>query len=127
MPNPSPTADLPVLRRGARRQEEDGREEGQQRRECRDGAEGPRKAAGQGEAEAQEEGLTERIKIAVLQRLLASPSGGWRISEMTSTHAALPALIRLALAALDEYELIDEPSEELEEAIAAFDFTGVQR
>jgi len=35
----------------------------------------------------------------------------------------LVALVRLARAALAEYECMDEPSEELEQAIAAFDFT----
>lgn len=35
----------------------------------------------------------------------------------------LAALVRLAVAALAEYECMDEPSEEFEQAIAAFDFT----
>lgn len=35
----------------------------------------------------------------------------------------LAALVRLAVAALAEYECMDEPSGEFEQAIAAFDFT----
>lgn len=128
MPNPSSRPCLPLMRGSEGRQEDQPGEEEEQRGERRPGDRGALAEEGAcREAEAPEEGLTERVKLAELQRLLASPSGGWRITEMTSTHAALPALIRLALAALDEYELMDEPSEELEEAIAAIDFTGARR
>ena len=41
--------------------------------------------------------------------------------------AASAALLDLAVAVLPEYELMDEPSEELEQAIAALDFTGARR
>jgi len=37
-------------------------------------------------------------RIADIEELLETPSGGWRIPEMTSTHSALPALLRLARA-----------------------------
>ncbi len=76
------------------------------------------------------------IDVTALERLLATPSGGWRIPEMTSTHSALPALLRLARAAHrrrtamlnnrgtheDAIECSDADAEE-RAALDAFDFT----
>lgn len=70
--------------------------------------------------------MNQPIKITALRELadMHRNSRSLDRDQEERTFAGLDALLDLAVATLAEYELIDEPSEELEQAISALDFTG---
>lgn len=70
--------------------------------------------------------MSTPIKIAELRQLADMHRNSLALDRDQEERAfeGLDALLDLAVATLAEYELIDEPSEELERAISALDFTG---
>ena len=69
--------------------------------------------------------MTGPIKISELQQLAEMHRNGLALDrdQEAKAFAGLDALLDLAIAVLPEYELLDEPSEELEQAMGAIDFT----
>lgn len=71
--------------------------------------------------------MSERINIAQWNDVLEIERRFGSGCSVQVPARELDALVRLALAALAEYEVMDEPSDDFDQAIAAFDFTGARR
>lgn len=69
--------------------------------------------------------MSEPISIVELEKLAEMHRNSISLDreQERRAFAGLDALLDLARAVLPEYELLDEPSEELERAIGALDFT----
>lgn len=71
--------------------------------------------------------MSDTISITELEKLADMHRNGLALDrdQEERAFAGLDVLLDLARAVLPEYELLDEPSEELEQAMGAIDFTRV--